>query len=75
MFGSRASFGSFASAEPETPYFRPWPSHGSTADFSLGGAPPSARSRSQADAFEAGLADELSRRLAQARGPPPEKQP
>ena len=68
MFGSRASFGSAVSAEPETPFFRAWPSHGSTADFSLaGGAPPSARSRSQADAFEAGLADELSRRMAQAR--------
>jgi hypothetical protein len=65
MFGSRTSFSS-AISEPESPFLRPWPSQGSNADF-FSPAPSSARGRSQAEAFEASLVDELSRRLSQAR--------
>jgi hypothetical protein len=65
MYGSRSSFSS-ALSEPESPFLRPWASAGSNADF-FSPAPSTARSRAQADAFEAGLADELSRRLSQAR--------
>lgn len=69
MFGSRAP--SFASAsfasEPETPFGNGLRPSASAQDF-FSPFPATARSRAQADAFEAGLVDELSRRLAQARG-------
>ena len=69
MFGSRTSFSS-AISEPETPFAsRPFfGAHGSNADFfSTGNL--SARGRTTAEAFEAGLVDELSRRLSQVRPP------
>lgn len=61
------SFSKSVSFSNDEAFHRPWPSQSSAADLLLPAPPPTARSRAQVDAFEQGLAEELSRRHHQAR--------